>query len=575
MIPKRIPIIPLIATLLLALFSCQKKNSGDLNELSNKLKIQKYIDKASVLYTNCTNSDSAFFYYNKAKLICEPKTDSDTYILILNHMAAIQLNHGDYIGSENTLTEAIPYLKSVKNRINIWITYVTFGTNYLLTNNLSEALLYYNKALGLKIDESRKALTKSNIASVLLKQQKYDEALQIFVRLSTKKDFIQKLEFKAKNIDNIGLCYVKMGDPRGIQYLNHALQIREDIKNNLEIGNSNLHLASYYYENNDPALAKKHAELSYESYTKANSMEDRINSLAVLIENSNGAELKKNSLLYVALVDSAFEVRQRIKNNFAKIKYDSKSEKEENLKLRTQKAQKELQIEKQKNRNIISYLIIILSIVIIFILYYYLTSRVNKEKIEATYKSETRISKKLHDELANDIYHTIAFTENKNLSIAENKKQLISNLDTIYLRTRDISKENNAISTNENYASHLKEMISEFNTSDISLILNGLDTISWNIIDQDKKVTVYRILQELLVNMKKHSYATLADISFKKTEKYILINYSDNGRGIDMNKIAFKTGLHNVESRILKIKGEIQFDSLPNKGFKVSLKFPS
>ncbi|MDQ6531859.1 ATP-binding protein [Flavobacterium sp. LHD-85] len=490
-------------------------------------------------------------------------------------MADIQLNHGDHIGSETTITDAIPYLKSIKDQTNVWNIYTTLGTNYLRTYNLNDALLYYNKALGLKVDESRKSLTKSNIATVLLEQQKYDEALQIFLRLSTQKELQQKPEYNAKNIDNIGLCYNKMNDPKGIQYLNHALEIRKGLKNISGIGTSNFHIAKYYDETKNYVLAKKHAQLSYESYTKANSMEDRLNALALIIKNSNGSELKKNSLLYVALVDSAFEVRQRAKNKFAKIKYDSKSEKEENLKLRTQKAQKELQIEKQKNKNIISYLIIILSVIIIFIIYYYLTSKVNKEKIEATYRSETRIAKKLHDELANDIYHTIAFTENKNLSIAENKDQLMRNLDAIYTRTRDISKENNPISTDQNYVLHLKQMISEFSTPDINLMLNGLNIVSWDAIDQNKKEAIYRILQELLVNMKKHSNATLVSISFKKVEKYIIVNYNDNGKGIDAKKITFKNGLHNIESRITKIRGEISFDSLPNKGFKATFKFPS
>ena len=100
------------------------------------------------------------------------------------------------------------------------------------------------------------------------------------------------------------------------------------------------------------------------------------------------------------------------------IKYDSKIEKDENLKLKTHKAENELQLERQKNRNIVSYIVIALSLSLVLVLYFYLTSRGKKEKIEATYKSETLIAKKLNDELANDIYHTMAFAENKNLALA-------------------------------------------------------------------------------------------------------------------------------------------------------------
>ena len=43
---------------------------------------------------------------------------------------------------------------------------------------------------------------------------------------------------------------------------------------------------------------------------------------------------------------------------------------------------------------------------------------------------------------------------------------------------------------------------------------------------------------------------------FKKqpTDKNIIVTYNDNGKGIDLNDISFKNGLHNIENRILAIK---------------------
>ena len=215
-----------------------------------------------------------------------------------------------------------------------------------------------------------------------------------------------------------------------------------------------------------------------------------------------------------------------------------------------------------------------LALVFIIILYFYLISRANREKLKATYHSETRISKKLHDELANDVYHAMVFAENKDLSIPENKKQLLDNLDTIYSRTSDISKEKCPINTEEDYKTSLKQMISGFYTTNINLLVNDLDTIAWDEIEKTKKITIYRTIQELLVNMKKHSKATLVVITFKKINTNILINYTDNGQGIDLNKIVLKNGLHNVENRIFAIKGSIDIESNPGKGFKIFIKFP-
>ncbi|MCD0472200.1 tetratricopeptide repeat-containing sensor histidine kinase [Flavobacterium sp. JAS] len=489
-------------------------------------------------------------------------------------MAEIQQIQGDYAGSETTITEALPCLKSVKKVSQIWSTYIIQSINFLNTYDYKNAILYNQKALQLKTEEWRNLAAQNNIAVILMEEGKYEESLQMFLSLIVKKEVVNDNQFQGKALDHIGFCYFKINNlKKALYYFNKGLEIKKKANTPLDLGKSYTHFAKFY-EKSNPSLAKKYMLLSYEKFSAKNNVDERLSSLKLIITNSSDKELKKYSVIYVNLVDSVFEIRQKAKNQFARIKYDSKKEKDENLKLKTHRAVNELQLERQKTRNIISYIIIVLSLSLILVLYFYLTSRGKREKIEATYKSETRIAKKLHDELANDIYHTMAFAESKNLSLAENKEQLLNNLDIIYSRTRDISKENNPIIINEKYVFYLKEMISGFNTTNISLLVNGIENITWNEIEKNKKITVYRVLQELLVNMKKYSNATLVDITFKKTDKSVIITYTDNGKGIDLNAITFKNGLHNVENRVLAIKGEIDIDSAPDKGFKVFIKFP-
>lgn len=557
----------------LFLFSCQKKTNTTPKQKSTKLQIEKLTKVADNFY-NTNNFDSAFYYYNKVKFICNPVTDALDYVSTLNRMADIQQSQGDYTGSESTVTEALLYLKYIKNQQYAWNSYVILSINYLNTYDYKNAILYNQKALQLQTEPWRNLAAKNNIAVILIEEEKYKESLEIFLSLITKEQVISDDLFYAKALDNVGFCYFKINQPKkALYYLNKSLKIRQKKGDPFDLGKSYLHLAKFYEKRNS-SLAKKYMLLSYNQFTIANNTDERLTSLKLIIQNSSDIALKKYSTKYVNLVDSIFEVRQKVKNQFARVKYDSKREKNENLKLKTHKAENELQLERQKNRNIISYIIIAISLTLIIVLYLYLTSRGKKEKIEATYKSETRIAKKLHDELANDIYHTMAFVENKNLALTENKEQLLNNLDIIYSRTRDISKENCAIITNENYVLGLKEMILEFNTSNTSIILNDLETVSWNTLDRSKKTTVYRVLQELLVNMKKHSNANLAVINFKETDKNIIINYSDNGNGADLTQLSFKNGLHNVENRIQSIKGNVEIDSHPGKGFKVLLKIP-
>ncbi|HCE54855.1 MAG TPA: hypothetical protein DER05_07555 [Lutibacter sp.] len=92
-------------------------------------------------------------------------------------------------------------------------------------------------------------------------------------------------------------------------------------------------------------------------------------------------------------------------------------------------------------------------------------------------------------------------------------------------------------------------------------------------INKEKQIELYRILQELMVNMRKHSEASLVAITFQNIKNQYTINYSDNGLGLNLETLTFKNGLANVETRIKSINGTITFDSALNNGFKAFISF--
>jgi len=71
-----------------------------------------------------------------------------------------------------------------------------------------------------------------------------------------------------------------------------------------------------------------------------------------------------------------------------------------------------------------------------------------------------------------------------------------------------------------------------------------------------------------MTNMKKHSKATYVVIGFQKIGKKLQIQYMDNGVGCNLKS---KNGLHNAENRIKAIRGTINFETAPQKGFKITL----
>lgn len=95
-----------------------------------------------------------------------------------------------------------------------------------------------------------------------------------------------------------------------------------------------------------------------------------------------------------------------------------------------------------------------------------------------------------------------------------------------------------------------------------------METIPWEKLSVNKKQVLYRVLQELMTNMKKHSQANLVAINFQHNKK-LIVSYKDNGKGTMLKK---GTGLNHTENRMASIKGSITFETAPLKGFKAIIR---
>ncbi|WP_367757853.1 ATP-binding protein [Flavobacterium sp. WC2430] len=563
----------LLIVFILLQSSCEKKNQNIITNKKDLTEIDKLLSVAHNFYEN-QQFDSSYYYYNKAKNTAEIKQDTSRIIHSLSWLAQIQRNQGDYTGSESTSIEALPYIGN-KGKFPCGETnvFIGLGNNYLITKENDNAIYYFKKAINSKTDETTKFGILNNIGIAYTEKGNYEKAIELYQALLLKKNIIDNPEIHANVKNNLGHVYDKTKNNQALFYLKQGLEIRANNKNNWGLLGSFYHIAEYYKTKN-VTLSCKFALKAYGKSTKLKNVDSRLESLKLLIQNSTGNDLKKYSLLYLKINDSITTVRELAKNNFAKIKYDSKKEKDENLKLKEQKVNDILKLQVQKSKTQALYFVILMILILTGLIYFYLKSKNRREKIQAAYTTEIKIAKKLHDELANDLYQMITFAETQDLSTENNKETLLHNLDTIYLRTRNISKENSYIDTGINFIPTLKEMITDFNTDIANVLISGLDSINWISIENTKKITVYRVLQELLVNMKKHSNCNLVVISFKLNNNTIDLNYSDNGIGVKDQKINKKNGLENIEKRIEDIEGTIDYNSKSSRGFTVNIKFP-
>ena len=558
--------------IVLFFFSCKEKTvvspkPDPAREEAYKLRDEGIVNLQSKNYNN------AFYNFNKSKIIFEGSKDSTNIVYNLIQMAAIQQINGDFYGSKETLTEALPYIKK-KDIYSVSINNF-FGIADKELSLYEDAIYYYNKALKDSENEVLKQSPLNNIAVIYIEQKKYDKAIQILEPILAK-DIFPKDEYiikKARILDNLGFAYSKNGMPeKGLPLMEKGLALRNQIDDFYGSIASNLHLADYYALTN-PKKSNQYALEAYKTATKLRSIDERLKALSFLISNDSETQNTGFAKKFVFLNDSIITIRNNYKNKFAKIKYDSKKEKDENQKLRLEKAENLLALQKAQYQKILFIIGITSLFLLLLYLRKYYQNRNRIEKIETAYNTETRIAKDIHDELANDVFNAIAFTQTQPLENESTKETLVQKLDTIYSRVRGISRENNDIDTGANYAKNLKEMLSTYNSSQTNVIINGVDKINWESVEDLKKIAIQRVLHELMVNMKKHSEASVVSIKFNSNSNSLFIDYSDIGKGCEKSKI-IKNGLQNMENRILALKGTITFDTEPNKGFKVKITMP-
>jgi signal transduction histidine kinase len=87
---------------------------------------------------------------------------------------------------------------------------------------------------------------------------------------------------------------------------------------------------------------------------------------------------------------------------------------------------------------------------------------------------------------------------------------------------------------------------------------------------------MFRIFQEILTNVARHSRATRVDIDLALTDAEISLEVIDNGVGIQDNELHAKKslGLLGMQERALLFGGDVRITGSPGHGTRVSVTIP-
>ncbi len=197
-------------------------------------------------------------------------------------------------------------------------------------------------------------------------------------------------------------------------------------------------------------------------------------------------------------------------------------------------------------------------------------------------EERSKIARELHDDIGQLL--TILKMDFQSLLIDNSltKEKIIEKLknsivivdETISITRKIISELRLAVLDHLGLVPALEHLVDEFKErTKININYNFEKDIRLN---KEIELHLFRVCQELLTNVRKHSRATNVEFSLQKVGNNIIIQINDNGIGFDRNELNFKNafGLLGIRERIYILNGKFDLESSKGNGTRVKITIP-
>ena len=515
----------------------------------------------------------AFENYSAAKSQFELAKDSSWTGKCLLLMGVIQKNQNDFFGSKETVTEALQFFKEPKDNNDMVQCYGLLATNHRKLLNFEDAIFYYAEAIKNSGSMEDRIAFENNLAATYIDDGRYEEAIVILEKIMGNTALDSTPVVYARVLDNLSYAQWLLEKKDVDASFQKALQIRKekhDIRGQIA---SYTHLGEYFMEKR-PHVSRAYLDTVIQLAQKIKVPRAETDALKFLMQIS--PENVKLRDRYIFLTDSLDAKETMVKTQFAKYKYDDKLKQESILRLEKENAEQALSAAEERSKKIMSYLgSIVLFLGLSFAIYFFgqrtkrLKERNKLAKLEATLETEADMSRRLHDDFGAGLNQTMLMVQGD-----MDRSKILDRLDGLYSQSRNFSREVNEVSTGGRFKDEFLEMLRFRTPNEANLFVTGVKDIDWGEMPPLSQKVLFKAIQELMINMGKHSKANMVTIGFKHTGKTMVVKYYDNGVGASKEELNAKNGLRNTEKRIQAIGGTIIFDSGKGEGFTAHITIP-
>lgn len=561
------------------------------------------------IYIKKSNYDSAIYFNEKALKIRIALHD-------IRGMGGSYSKLGMILTDQGYFDKALEYqLKALDNFLESEDlaaeaqTYNNICQIYNYLENFDMAIFYANKCIKMyeEIDYPYgEATAISNLAIYYENKNELDSAIYYTVK---GKEIFEQLNYTADiaNSENtLGLYYRNLGNNiQGLYHYNRAYKLAKQLNDDFSMAQFDANRGATYLDLNklDSALisytnalnlAKKHGLLRVQrqSFEGLANYYEKKGNFKLSLENRKMFEIFNDSILDSELQEAMALADAKFQNTYNKqliLEKENELQKEQSEKALLSQKNAENQLKIQRSRSIFIVIISAVLLITIVIIWIINRRRLEKEKqfskdlafekeiglqktLAAQEEERKRIAKDLHDGIVQDI---VAIKLNLNSEGTVNKTDLIGKLDKTAAEIRELShqmmpyalKELGLIDAIEDLCNKLLP------AANINYEIEVVGDLK-NRFPEIIEITIYRVLQELLNNLIKHSGASQMNITFTLRNKFFTIIMEDNGKGFETNKKSSGIGISNMKSRISSLNGEMKIESEIGQGTMFIIKIP-
>ncbi len=537
--------------------------------LKKSLVMQKEEAKKNTIYNNLgiaykalNKTDEALVYYSKS--IESSKLANDIYwqAPALNNIGIIFLDRKEFDKALEYFLKVEAIEKQTGNKKGLIGTYINIGVIKRHKSQYKEAIMWFKKGDSLAIETKslhEQKIIYINLALTYESWGKYEKSIECLYYYIELKDSLLN-EKKNQQMVELVSKYEANKKQQEIELLKNERRLKE------------------------MAMQKQKSVFALEQLKTKAETEKKHNKL-IILQN-------KNEIQHLVLDNNENEI-ERLKLNASLNKTIIQTEQS--------KAEKQATI---RNVTILISLLIVVPVVVLLIFYQQKvkaqsivsirTEQLNQQKtlklfkdfelktikaqLEGQEKERLRIASELHDGVGGNLASI-------KLGIAKVADKLSgnSNLKHIMTQVNETCDEIRAIShnltpnkiLNSAYIDLIREYIfKNVDSEKISMRFQAYPEYKLNSISDNIKIEVYRIIQELLSNVIKHSQANEVDISLNLNNESLILMIEDAGIGFNPHKTVKGIGLLNIDSRVASVNGKLTIDSIIGRGTIFTVEIP-